>query len=116
MVRAKASPGEGPDQWTVPGRARGPQDEDIALADWARKVVRDPNAITDDDLGALRRAGFDDAQIFAITTFVSLRSAFATVNDALGAVPDRELFDALPEPVRAAVTFGRRPDTGRGGE
>jgi uncharacterized peroxidase-related enzyme len=100
----------------INGETQNLDDEEIALADWARKVVRDPNMITDDDLDALRRAGFDDAQIFAITTFVSLRLAFATVNDALGAVPDRELFDALPENVRAAVTFGRRPDTDQNGE
>ena len=36
---------------------------------------------------ALRDAGFDDAQIFAITVFVAARLAFSTVNDALGARP-----------------------------
>ena len=45
------------------------------------------------DVEALRDAGFDDAQIFAITFFVALRMAFSTVNDALGARPDRELLD-----------------------
>ncbi len=34
---------------------------------------------------SLRDAGFTDGQIFAITLFVSLRIAFSTVNDALGA-------------------------------
>ena len=84
-----------------------------ALAHWARLVARDPNAITDDDVQALRRVGFHDGQIFAITAFVALRLAFATVNDALGAVPDRELSDAVPEPVRSAVAFGRLPDVGQ---
>jgi hypothetical protein len=56
---------------------------------------------------ALRDAGFDDAQIFAITTFVALRLAFSTINDTLGARPDRQLRSATPEPVRSAVTFGR---------
>ena len=49
--------------------------------------------------GAARRR-LRRRQIFAITTFVALRLAFSTVNDALGARPDRELADAVPEPVR----------------
>ena len=42
-----------------------------------------------------------------ITTFVALRLAFATVNDALGAQPDAELAAGAPPAVAAAVTFGR---------
>ena len=37
------------------------------LAHWARRVARDPNHIEAHDVDALRAAGFDDAQIFAIT-------------------------------------------------
>jgi alkylhydroperoxidase family enzyme len=78
-----------------------------ALARWARRITRDPNATGSGDVQALRDAGFDDAQIFAITVFVALRIAFSTVNDALGARPDRELGETVPPPVREAVTFGR---------
>lgn len=78
-----------------------------ALARWARRITRDPNATDAADVQALRDAGFDDAQIFAITLFVGLRIAFSTVNDALGARPDRELADTVPAPVRDAVTYGR---------
>ena len=78
-----------------------------ALAQWARRVATDPNAIAVDDVQALRDEGFGDAQIFAITTFVALRLAFSIVNDALGARPDRRLGASTPEPVRSAVTFGR---------
>ena len=66
-------------------------DSDRALARWARRVTRDPNTATATDVDALRAAGFTDAQIFAITTFIGLRIAFSTVNEALGARPDREL-------------------------
>ena len=59
-----------------------------ALARWARLVATDPNAVDADDVEALREAGFDDQQIFALTTYVALRLAFSTVNDALGARPD----------------------------
>jgi alkylhydroperoxidase family enzyme len=78
-----------------------------ALTRWARQVTRDPNATDAHDVGPLRDAGFDDEQIFAITLFVALRIAFSTVNDALGARPDRQLGDSVPGPVRDAVTYGR---------
>jgi SAM-dependent methyltransferase/alkylhydroperoxidase family enzyme len=81
-----------------------------ALAVWARKVTRDPNGTAAADVQALRDAGFDDAQVFAITTFVALRMAFSTVNDALGAHPDAELGALVPAPVRNAVTWGRPVD------
>lgn len=78
-----------------------------ALARWARLVVGDPNHTTAADVQALRDAGFDDGQIFSITTFVALRLAFSTINDALGAQPDAELRAATPAAVRDAVTYGR---------
>jgi hypothetical protein len=77
------------------------------LAAWARAVARNPNGTTEDDVQALRDAGFDDRQIFAMTLFVALRVAFATVNDALGSRPDRPLAAAAPAAVRDAVTYGR---------
>jgi uncharacterized peroxidase-related enzyme len=78
-----------------------------ALATWARRVAADPNATTESDLDGLRDAGYDDPQILAITLFISLRIAFSTVNGALGALPDRELHDAVPAQVRDVVTWGR---------
>lgn len=79
-----------------------------ALAHWARAIARDPSATTSADLTPLREAGYTDPQILAITVFVALRLAFATVNDALGAQPDNELHEAAPPPVREAITYGRR--------
>mgnify|MGYP001793013109 CR=1 FL=1 len=78
-----------------------------ALAAWARKVARDPNATTAADVRTLRDVGFDDRQIFAITLYVALRIAFSTVNDALGVRPDAQLREALPRAVLDAVTWGR---------
>jgi uncharacterized peroxidase-related enzyme len=94
----------------IGGTTEGLEDNDKALVDWARRVVQEPNAITEDDVALLRAAGFSDTQIFGLTTFVALRLAFATVNDALGATPDFQLSEELPEQVRSAVAFGRRPD------
>jgi putative flavoprotein involved in K+ transport len=83
-----------------------------ALAAWARQIARDPNNTDASDVRRLRDAGFDDATIFAITVFVALRIAFSTVNDALGAQPDRQLADEVPASVRRAVSFGRPPADG----
>ena len=82
-------------------------EREAALAGWARQVVRDPNATTAEEVEALRRAGLDDREIFEATAWVAFRIAVATVNDALGAMPDRQIADAVPPEVRAVVGYGR---------
>jgi uncharacterized peroxidase-related enzyme len=82
---------------------------ETALMGWSRQVVRDPNAVTRDDVDGLREAGLDDQEIFEATTWIALRMAFSTVNDALGALPDAELAGKAPRIIRDAVTFGRLP-------
>jgi uncharacterized peroxidase-related enzyme len=81
--------------------------DERALARFARLVARDPNATQPGDVQALRDAGLTDEQVFAVTLYVSLRVAFSSVNDALGARPDQQLVERAPAAVRAAVTFGR---------
>ena len=80
---------------------------DQALAEWARKVVANPNATSSQDVSALQAAGFTEKEIFEATVFIAFRLAFSTVNDALGVKPDWELAESVPKEVRAAVTFGR---------
>ena len=89
------------------GSDAGLTDQEKAMAGWARKVARDPNATTPSDIQALRDSGLADGQVFAITAFVALRLAFSTINDALGAQPDAQLARSLPREVREAVTYGR---------
>ena len=83
--------------------------KEAALAAWARQVVRNPNGTTEADVDRLRDIGLDDREIFEATTFIAFRLAFATVNDALGAIPDKQLAEAVPDEVRAAVSYGRSP-------
>jgi uncharacterized peroxidase-related enzyme len=80
---------------------------DLALSAWARKVARNPNATTPQDVEALRAAGFSEREIFEATAFVAFRVAFSTINDALGVSPDWQLAAAAPAEVNNAVTFGR---------
>ena len=80
-----------------------------ALATWTRVLVEDPNATTADDVARLRAVGLGDREIFEATTFIAFRLAFSSVNDALGAEPDRQLVDAAPDPIREAVGYGRPP-------
>jgi uncharacterized peroxidase-related enzyme len=89
------------------GTDAGLTHQEHAIAAWARKVARDPNATTPADITELRAAGLGDGQIFAITAFVALRLAFSTINDSLGAQPDAQLAGSLPREVREAVTYGR---------
>ena len=89
------------------GSDAGLTDPEKAMAAWARKVAKDPNATTPADIQSLRDSGLDDGQIFAITAFVALRLAYATINDALGAQPDAQLAHSLPPEVRNAATYGR---------
>jgi alkylhydroperoxidase family enzyme len=89
------------------GDDSGLTQDERALARFARLVARDPNRTEPGDVQALRDAGLSDQQVFAVTLYVSLRVAFSSVNDALGARPDRQLAERAPAPVRAAVTFGR---------
>ena len=89
------------------GRDGELSEQEKAMAEWARKIVKDPNATTTVDVQTLRDAGLTDEQIFAITAFVALRVAFSTINDSLGAQPDAKLVENLPQEVVNAVTFGR---------
>ena len=81
-----------------------------ALARWARAVAPTRTPSTTGDVQRLRDAGFDEAQIFAITTFVALRLAFSTTNGAVGAASRLSTWahGRLPRFVRRHV----RPATG----
>lgn len=82
---------------------------EAALARWSRQVLHDPNATTQADIDRLRSVGFSDREILEATTWIAFRLAFSTINDAVGAVPDAQLIENAPGPVRQAVGYGRQP-------
>lgn len=106
---ARLSDEETASQIIAGGAAPALSEREAALADWTRRVVRDPNGTTSEDVGRLREVGLDDREIFEATAFIAFRLAFSTVNDALGAAPDRQLAEAAPDVIRAAVSYGRAP-------
>jgi len=111
-TRLAAECGEEVAAGVLRGEDDGLDAADRALARWARQLARDPNGTGPGDVQALRDAGFDDARIAALSVYVALRIAFSTVNDALGARPDRQLVAAAPEQVRTVVSYGRPPADG----
>jgi hypothetical protein len=72
---------------------------------------RDPNGTTEGDIAHLREVGLDDREIFEATAWIAFRLAFSTINDTLGAAPDKQLAEAAPALVRAAVSYGRSPSS-----
>ncbi|MDE3204311.1 MAG: hypothetical protein KGQ66_08805 [Acidobacteriota bacterium] len=91
----------------IHGTDVGLSDQEHAIASWTRKIVTDANSTTPSDVRMLRDAGLSDLQIFSVTAFVALRVAYSMINDALGARPDSELVDSLPDAIVKAVTYGR---------
>lgn len=90
---------------------------DRALASWARRLADAPNATNQADVDDLREAGLSDQQIVAASSYIALRIAFSTVNNAIGAAPDKERAEVAPPQVVGAISFGRptdpSPSTGR---
>ncbi len=91
----------------IGGDDSGWTEDEQALAVWARKIVRDPNGTSAECLEPLRRVGYTDAKIVAITAFVALRMAWSTMNDALGLHPDPQFGASVPPALLEAVSYGR---------
>jgi len=92
----------------IHGVDAGLSEREAALAAWSRAVVDDPNATTGGGVERLRDAGLSECEIFEATAWIGFRLGFSTINDALGAKPDKQLVERVPAPVREAVSFGRQ--------
>lgn len=76
---------------------------EVAMMDFAQKIVRNANEMTQADIDALRALGLEDLEILDITLTAALRCFASKTFDALGAGPDavydgleRQLSDLLP--------------------
>ena len=77
---------------------------EVAMMEFAQKIIRSANEITGTDVDVLRAFGLDDFEIFDITLTATMRSFASKTFDALGAEPDavyneleQQLSDLLPD-------------------
>lgn len=79
---------------------------EIAMMDFAVKIVNDATAVTSEDVNDLRKFGFSDGEIFDIIAITTARCFFSKTLDALGAEPDA-IYNQLGNDLRQALTVGR---------
>ncbi len=89
-------------------RNAGLDDRDVAMLDYAEAVAKDASRITEEDIEALRAAGFSDVQISDIALCASLRCFMARFFDATGAGPEAAFIDEDSD-FQSALTIGRKP-------
>jgi uncharacterized peroxidase-related enzyme len=84
-------------------RDAGLEPAEVAMMDFAQKIARSANEMTQTDVDALRALGFEDADILDITLTATMRSFASKTFNALGAGADpaydeldHQLADLLP--------------------
>jgi len=84
----------------------GLDEVDLAVMDFAERVVDDASTISDADYEPLRRLGLTDDDILDVVLAAAARCFLAKTLDGVGALPDAG-FAALPDDVRNALVVGR---------
>jgi uncharacterized peroxidase-related enzyme len=81
----------------------GLERDEVAMMEFAQKIIRNANEITQADVDALRDLDLEDAEILDITLTATMRSFASKTFDAMGAEPDavydeleHQLSDLLP--------------------
>ncbi|MCB0197665.1 MAG: carboxymuconolactone decarboxylase family protein [Anaerolineae bacterium] len=82
---------------------------DVAIMAYAEQVVRDATAITQADIDTLKQHGLSDAEIFDLTTAITVRCFFSKALDALGVQPDGDYLE-LDEQFYKTLAVGRPID------
>jgi alkylhydroperoxidase family enzyme len=74
------------------------------MMEFAQKIIRNANEISQSDIDALRTLGYKDVEILDITLTATMRSFASKTFDAMGAEPDpvyneleHQLSDLLPQ-------------------
>jgi uncharacterized peroxidase-related enzyme len=79
---------------------------DVAVMDFAERVVDDATAIEDADRQRLRELGLSDGEVMDVVLAASARCFFSKTLDALGVLPDAS-FRALAPELQEALVVGR---------
>jgi uncharacterized peroxidase-related enzyme len=81
----------------------GLEEDEVAIMEFAQKITRNANEMTQADVEALRTLGLKDIEILDITLTATMRSFASKTFDALGVEPDavydeleHQLSDLLP--------------------
>lgn len=69
-------------------RNAGLEPPEVAMMEFAQKIARSANEMTQADVDVLRALGFEDVEILDITLTATMRSFASKTFDALGADPD----------------------------
>jgi uncharacterized peroxidase-related enzyme len=87
-------------------RSAGLNELDIAVMDFAEKVVDDAAAIDDADRQKLRDLGLSDTDIMDVALAAAARCFFSKTLDAMAVLPDASYRELEPE-LREALVVGR---------
>ena len=80
---------------------------DVAIMDFADKVVGNASRIQPEDVQALRDVGLSDEDIVDVALAIGARCFFSTVVESLGVQPDAQYREIFGPDVRDALTVGR---------
>ena len=87
-------------------RDAGLEPVDVAVMDYADKIVVDATSVTEEDIDRLRSHGLSDSDIIDVAAAASARCFFSKLLDALGVQADAS-YSALAPELSAALTVGR---------
>ena len=87
-------------------RDAGLDEVDVAVMDFAERVVDDASSIDETELQRLRDLGLSDAEIMDVVLAAAARCFFAKTTDALGVLPDASYRELDPE-LREVLVVGR---------
>jgi alkylhydroperoxidase family enzyme len=87
-------------------RSAGLDEVDVAVMDFAERVVDDATAIDEAALQRLRDLGLSETDIMDVALAAAVRCFFSKTLDALGVLPDASFRDLEPE-LREALVVGR---------
>jgi uncharacterized peroxidase-related enzyme len=87
-------------------RSAGLDEADVAVMDFAERIVDDATAVSEADVERLRDLGLSDDEIFDVAAAAGARCFFSKTLDALGVQPD-VAFAELDLQLREALTVGR---------
>ncbi len=87
-------------------RSAGLDEVDVAVMDFAERVVDDAASITDEERQRLRNLGLSDKDIMDVALAAAARCFFSKALDAMGVQPDATYNELEPE-LREALVVGR---------